>query len=959
MSTLQTLYPNITRAFQLWRGGAGTSFESTALHGYLNGQLLNGNLRVVVLPEQIGTDARANNPLNIARVSYPILQLPDAERNYTVNLSVRVNRWAKPNSTPSPSSYRRIVRFELHKTSGGVSTGLLATGETQVGWVTEIGTSAVKVVNLSFVLNPGDADVFEKRNLELRIIGDSTGDGDNNYTLNTPGCLVYDARVTLTYYGDSSPPAPPGPGESDLSVGGAPQGHAPYDWRLPALRYRALANSNVMRRHPLMAASAGSIYAYQQGTGSNHRVRSYGDYLFVELPASGAPFMFYWGPTVTVAGATLDPAGSGAAWTVLPASEAEFAAARSSGTTGAWSGVETYREDRNLVAPSFRVLSDNADMSAYLQEFSSDGVTLVGPPSLAEFLGDVGLQVRVLAGQTPLLSGRLVRADLRPYANVRRLSLSLVPESRYFDIDLSDLDLTQEEGLPSSELAYITTVLRASGFRNQILQTQHARWRPISFWTQVPPAGPGFDTDEQREVYWNTSLGSTFGVVQGVANANMLEVFDLPNGDLLLDQIVPFADLTLQQLLTTSLPQMGGSPETALVRVYGQDAQGNYTPDPRLDIGGISLALDEGFAEIEVEAFSNTVSADVIETWAPFVQGLESPATETPYFDASLPAFTRDSSTVRGDNAWNDTPWKFRKAQDQVPKDTFVPRHWFEDKEMSLGSSAITATTRDTWGLGSRWVNSKGLLLAPLNQRLSEPELSQQAGFLGINPSDVVAYGFSASATGTWTAGATWRFTVKVPMLDSGSIKITPMLGKFTPEFGPRWLPNLEELVQAARTAKPRKARRVQNQLVAQIGAAGAVNVPAQVLNLSFEGRAYYDAFENAAANHLATWLTAKEALRSRQVELRFAGAHVWGPNSFVAIARRPEGGAGTPVQVVDVLLVLEPPLLSGRVNGEVWSSVRCGYVGAFDLVDGTATFDMPLSWGSVWDTRYRDRTYL
>jgi hypothetical protein len=639
--------------------------------------------------------------------------------------------------------------------------------------------------------------------------------------------------------------------------------------------------------------------------------------------------------------------------------EASYTSARAL-DTGArhWSGAEVYGQDRNLVAPALTVVLDTVDMSAFLYELSGDTITFVGPPSVVESVDQGLVYARITSGNLPIYTGILVRSDSRAYANVRQVSFSMLTLSRYFDVDLSELDLTTMPNVPTSELQYLELIMQAAGFRGEFYLDAGAAFRNINFWT-LPTGGPGFTLSEVISTYWNPDLGSSWNIAQTVAQANMLDLYELPDGDVLISPIVPHADRTVKELINSFQSGMPGASIPG-ARIYCDDGAGRFVNDPRLDIQNVSLALDEGFAEVEVEAFSNDVNVTWKKGNATFVQNGE----QRRFFDRLMPAYTTDSTSAgwpTGRGGFPPQPWPFQRLEGSpaAPKAVIVPRDQFRQTGMSLGPSAIDNSQYDRYGIGgSRTISYRKLELDRLDVAIPDDTERTAAKALfnnTINDATIVCYGFRAGATGFWGAGTTFRFTVKVPEVDTARLKIEPLIGRFTPEFGPKWFPVLEETVARLKTMKPRKARRVQNQFVATIGAQYATMVPAAVTASAFQtevGGVYYDVIREAAGNQLATWLTCKELMRSRQVELRFAGAHSWVPNSFVAIARRPPGGEGMPIVWYDLLWVLDAPKVSGRVNGELYTTVNCGYVGGYNTLNDETVYDMPLSWAAIYDLR-------
>lgn len=927
--------PTSTASAGNWRGGLYShAMTSTSLHAFMAPTTTSPQPHVIL---NGGTYASclASVPGNTGAVRFPSYSDYEPTSFYTVRVTLEYGHWF---TLGGNGTENRTLTLNLESVGSGAPT-VRATRDIVVNNNSRWSPGAATQITLQWTFS-GDDDTATQ--FQLVFTGGVESEEPVNEALH--GIYLRNVLLEVGFRGSLAPTT-----EFGLHMGSS--GVFPGDWHQPALDYRAMANSRVMRRHPLMAASYGHMYAVglldqQVRTPSVH-----GDYLYFEEGVP--PYLIYWDRTVD-AGAGYEDGG------VQLGNAGDLDNLLTSNSVGFWSGVERYAESRNLVAPDFRVEMNGMDMSAFVHTFNNGSVSFVGPPSLAEFWSEAGTRISVYGGQMPIMSGISVRAESLPYTNVRKLTVSLLPTTRYNDVDLAETEslYTISEGMPTDELTYITQILSASGFAGNVYTSADVMFRDLTFWTQVPPDGPGFELEEAITNYYNPELGTTHSVVSKIAEANMLGVYDLPNGDIGLFPLIPYVDYTLTQLLETALPQLGGSAETAVVRVYCDDGQGYFVADPRLDITNISMNLDEGFARVEVEAFSNTIVADFAFTDATFVQGTEGNEAQNIYFQATLPMGAVDSNSVSGGgNAFNNKPWKFRRLEGGSPVDYLSPLTWWQQINQSpgVGEARVRGIKVRGWGIGSRQIAySQHLEDTFANIFQDDPDgLAAALAFYQAQSTDRAVYGLDGGATGTITSGAEFRWAMKIADVDTSTLKIEPMVGSFMPEFAPQWLPIVGELIERAEMAKPRKAKRVTNSMIAQLGHTYAVQVPIAVTNLeSLYGSHYYDEFANAGATHLATWLTCREILKARRVDVRYAGAHYWTVNQFLAIPRRPDGGEGAPIRWYDVLLVMEPAEINGEVNGEVWTSVVCAFIGAYNVVTGIEDHEMPLSWGSVWDRR-------
>lgn len=727
------------------------------------------------------------------------------------------------------------------------------------------------------------------------------------FTLQSPNHFIYGWTVS---YEEHERIAELDPIVPDL--GGVP----PDDWAEPSLPYRAVTYSRATLRHPLMPVGMGGVVAYELYGGGKATVNRVGEYLVIGSNHQ-PPYVVYF-----------DPDNTGQALPAATQDTLEWARSQTDGFP-AWGGVERYDEDRNLVYPAYEVLIDDFDYSAYLTEFQPDRVKLTGPPTFNEQQPYAMHQLKVTANDVPVTAGVITRVSGSPHANVRTLDIQTQPTLEYYDVDLSAVDMSDIH-LPSTEEEYIDKMLRRAGFSNMIFRTPGVKFREVAFWTKPPPDGPGMVQEEVEAKYWNTQGGSVRGEVEAVVQANNLQIHDLPSGDLLVTPILPLVEKTLLQIVE----------QDALV--YCRDDAGNFVNEPRLNVSSVNLALDEGFAEVEVEGYSNVVDPHYKPAPAPFVQGSGNDAQTRPYADHSIGLFTSNK----------DFRTPFQERVGGVTRNYFIPEHWME----KIGVPKVINKKEADWGIGGTsvaWSTVEKAKVKDLpnvkrmgsNQALyPDINLAELKTRLGITDDTYVYYALALGLRASWTKGATWRSTVDAAALNDALLRIRPLVGRFDETYVPRWLPDVGARIEAAKALKPRKAKRINNPFVAEIGHNYAVQVPSWVSASDFNKNRV------SAANHLATWLTVREFLKTRQVELAFAGAQHWVPGQFIAIARRPEGGEGAPVTRVDVLLVMEMSRADARVGAEAWVKARCAYVGWHDYVTGESHYDMPLGWGASWE---------
>jgi hypothetical protein len=759
----------------------------------------------------------------------------------------------------------------------------------------------------------------------------------------------------------------------------APSGVPPAGWRSLDHRYRAVTDSAATSRHPLMPASHAGVIAFDT-LGNPVSVSRSGDYLLFGSGEEDGPFEVYFNDVDTVA-----PNREPLPTTLPPLANFNLVADVLEGLDAppTWRSVESWFDNRNIVNPEYEVTAgadfehNPKNISAFVSELREGSVTLYGS---GNFWNDTAASdgfptyLKVTANGLPITSGIVTSVRNIPYANGRGITVSMATPLQFFDIDLDVINRVTLAGA-TNESEYLYALMKRSGFPGKIYfgrgvsASTPIALRNTLFWTRSPAqGGPGYVTAEELSIYANSTSGSTVSEIKNLLYANMLDFYDLPSGDVLIEPIVPVPNKTIKQLFE----------QESLI--YCVDEYGTWVNDPRLTIQDVTLALDENFAEIEVEGSSNEVFLSMrADKFAPFVQS----TTERNYFDKSMPAYKKDSSTVEswfkrdkigvtmpfGDaynalaNNTEARPWLFLKNA-QAPELVIAAKDWFGNMGLEFGSGNIKVTKEEG---GNRYVNNHGYLTVKINQFEGNQPVTNlpwknvileqlntlQAPMMSANSwpaltlnSDVVI-GIWATATGTVWSKATFRFETKIPQADTASLRIEPHIGKFNDDFVPKWFPELPDRLGELRDRKPRKAKRVSTPYIAAIGSAYAVQK--YTTSGSFTG---YNAAtgKTYTASQLATWLTLREFLATRKVRLAFAGSTHWTPNQFLAIARRPdEGPGGLPLRY-DILMVLGPSSAEARVGGEAWVTCDCAYVACYDTVTGDVDYGMPIGWAGVWE---------
>lgn len=784
----------------------------------------------------------------------------------------------------------------------------------------------------------------------------------------------------------------------------APPGEFPHNWVNHDYAYRAFTTARAIPRHPLMPANHEGITAYtMQGTFVN--ISKCGDYLLFGVNEDGSMASFT-GPVQVYFNSLGTEGPHGPGGTARPAEvsvnilqnfmQGELKPA-------SWQAVERWNEHRNIVRPEFTVHAGSdfrtvedvqgINLSSNLVEFNQGSITLYGPGNFWSAIpqqGDFPTYIKIRSQNVPVAAGIVTSIQNTPYANGKGITINTATLSEFHNVDLGvinrmDMHLAPDEG------EFFALMMRRSGFPGDVylgrgIYGEPIAFRDTSFWGSTPAeGGPGFLEEEFLPIYQNNTSGSSMDEIRNILYANMLDIYDLPSGDVLIEPILPIPDVPIQDVFAYHSIH------------YGVDSGGNWTNDARIDVREVRLALDETFSEVEIEGASNEVAVDIRPMKAPFVWG--NPLQEREYMDRSTGSgWVSGSNSSDPERHWfnypelddnmpfgdrytaltdptadppgdpNHGPWLFARQEpgSGAAQMEIMAERWFEEFDsLNLASSAIKVTKLEG---GNRNVTSRGFLVRPPSAFEGEysPGVSWTDHIVntlqGARPSesepftvnDNIVFGIWARATGPWYSRATFRFEVDVPRIDDATLQVVPMLGKMDDLFFPRWFPVLGEKIAELRDKKPRKAQRVQTPYIAAIGHQFATQMYALDGDLSI-----YDAasHKNTAANQLATWLSAREFLRTRKVTIAFAGSTHWSPNQFIAIARRPAEGPGHPPTVYDLLLINSASTPDAKVGEEAWVTVECAFVATVDTASQRVNFDMPVGWGSVWEPVVR-RSY-
>lgn len=770
------------------------------------------------------------------------------------------------------------------------------------------------------------SDEVSQLEFRVKLTEQRLKDTDPEGTPRPPQQKFFGLSVTVTQeeqFGTVTQP----PADMNVSV--------PVGWLAPGKTHRALAYGQLVPRHPDMPIGMGGVLVYNmQGTQINPTRR--GELLC--LPDKG-PHVCYWTPDQYSMPLPNIP-------------ESQYQAVYMGLARGNWGASEHYKESRNVVVPRFQVSIGGVDYTSHVVDFSPNSVTLAGPASVFENIPNSVQTIQVSGQSMPIYTGRAVRADTRPYANGRVTTFQVLYNTEFYDADLSRVNM-ENEPLPEGEGAYVLKLLEKAGYQGTLEFAQDIRIRTINFWHTPMPDGPGMELAEVESRYQNTQNSSTLGTIKTVLQANLLDVFDLPNGNMLVDTLIPKPEKTLPELLKEA-------PMIYCASSGSQSSQPVYVNDPRINISQVSLALDDGFAETEVEAFSNEIDLKISRGLADFVQA---------YKPSNILELT-----IGGYESYREWPLEqFQTMENNILKGRFYPYEWFIKAQVDPNSSAIEDTrTYQSGGFmggGNKSVVRKDLVFMTAEEaavkwptfrndiQMFVDQFMPAEEIPGTAPkydtpqkrmqNTRLATGVGIALKGDYVSKATFQFKVNVGKPNEALMSVLPLLGKYDARFAPDWFPPtvVTSILTQYKDLKPRGVKKVTNPMIARIGSKFAVQKPRFRDNRVTDQE--YDENWATTANQLATWLTVRDVLSTRRVELSIAGAQAVLPNQFIFIARRPSGGPGKPITHVDALLTLEPGKPDARVGSEAWTRIQCAYIGT--VVNNESFYDMPIGWGATW----------
>jgi len=448
------------------------------------------------------------------------------------------------------------------------------------------------------------------------------------------------------------------------------------------------------------------------------------------------------------------------------------------------------------------------------------------------------------------------------------------------------------------EGGFIMHVLANSPGSAQLLMDTRRSFRSLDFWMdendQVTGTG-GLNFKEMNE--WTQHYGAQskagMEVIEQVCAANLLSVFALPDGNLLASDLVPAKDRTLGALVEETTMPDGTRVSSCYLRFHDQN--GHFYPDYRFGIPERAHDVSDMASLVEVVGTSgpNQVNKDVPVTPV-YMMNVES---LSPAKEARI----------------SYSNWSFLNLGGSGSTQTF---QFFDSNKnpiaLAIGSEDVmheVSSSRGQWDV--KFTFHKGVI--------GYEDKDGDGNPIGDND-DVTGY-TSVSVTYQLTDRTTDShidlvFSVSGRWLVGGDYETTELIGRPNQEFVPKWLPGMLEEAGRVRRVFGFDVRQDNNPYVVSLKGYPA-GAPSSVQR---EWETLPDA--------VATALTLKEVLKTRETTLSYCGYAGWMPNQFVAVAKPPAGGIGAAITDWDVYLLLSGGTLSATVGGEITHSAKAAYLG-------------------------------
>ncbi|ABU96933.1 hypothetical protein [Thermus phage P23-45] len=722
-----------------------------------------------------------------------------------------------------------------------------------------------------------------------------------------------------------------------------------WSWSSERHEYRAATKYNVVTRHPLMPRDLQDLYI-TNFSGAPVSYTTYEDRIVIN---GEPPFFVYFNPQSGQGAVplSLPPVGE---WSAV---QKRLPLAGFEPENGLWVvKLGGYGEPDPTLAAARRDAVTPYDASPYVTRITGSAVELVVPHNVAQqVLSNVTFPIYVgyrtdTQSELPVKYAYVTQTSIEPGQSTLRVSLGMVEPKSFFNVDISSLE--KSDALPrgvQSELDWVRWLFKLSGMYGLLSMEPGLGFKPLEFWTAAYPDGPGIPEEEMWDRFLNLNLTSTIGEIENLLQANLCTSVERPDGGLHIVPLVPNAHLTPAEFLR---------PE-ARVLFYGVDADARtYRRDPKLDIGSLEVNVDNSFAVVEVEGYSNTVQGNLVRTYATFVQGGRE--TQILQIDAGL----WDNDSGRFEQMWetmktaqgnyddpdtvvpnvmdaNEPGFRFSKLFNGVPKRVYYPESWYRlvgmdsrdpsNLEWESGDANYhVALEKYQFGLlteqaaqGYDLDNYYNLL--PENQK----NFNKAQVLLGF-----VARGYASNVCGSVFGDPFYRLKLKAPDIDSATLSIVPLVGQPKDKFAPKWFPNFySKYVQPNLAAYPRKVRRVQNPFVSEMASARYLMRHAAPWASAYTS-------PDALASHLATWLTFMEFLKTRRTTLSYAGYAPWTNYQIIGVAVRPV--SGNQVRYFDFYMLdeVQPDV---TIGGEIWTRAVGYYLFRLDVLTLEVSYQLPI----------------
>lgn len=457
----------------------------------------------------------------------------------------------------------------------------------------------------------------------------------------------------------------------------------------------------------------------------------------------------------------------------------------------------------------------------------------------------------------------------------------------------------------NDEGGFLLTILGNSPGQAKIIMDTVRSFRTLNFWqdTQNLTDGTGgLAFQEQSEWMQHYGENSRVGMstIEQVCHANMMSVFGLEDGNLLVSELIPVPKMTLPEIVQQKSVD-GKMRSSAYLRFHDEDGKfvpdyRLYVPDRRTDVSDISPLVEVVGTSGPAQINTQVEAAPVYLLYADS-QGSHRKEGRIDYSNINWPTQRSGSSQTFSFVDSEGRLIAIRPGSEQVDHQiTGSNGQWDVKFEFITDTIPYQDMDNDGNAVGD-WDDVTGYTGVKVTYQQTDYKLKVDISLVFM-------------VTGEYLVNGEWQ--------------TKELRGKANATYAPAWYPNLLQEAGEVRRKFGFEVRTENNPYV--------VSLKSYPPGADAEEQNMWETLPD----RLATALTLKEALQARAVDLTYCGNPAWMPNQFVVIAKPPEGGYGAPITAWEVYLTLQAGRVDIQAGGEVKTTCNAAYLGTVVKDGGT-----------------------